>query len=340
MTQKTALITGITGQDGSYLAEFLLEKNYRVIGFQQISATNNTDNINHIINDIDLIHGDLCDSGNINQIIQNTQADEIYNLAGQSHVGDSFELPELTAQVNAVGVLKLLESIRLLKPDTKFYQASTSEIFGNNPDMPFDEATPLKAESPYAAAKIYAHQMVDIYRKSYGLYACCGILFNHESPRRGDDFVTQKICQTVAAIYRGEETILALGNLDARRDWGYAPDYVRGMWMMMQAKSAEDYILATGQSHSVRDFVERAFAHIDISIQWDGDIGMNKKSGAVLVNIDPAYKRPNDVQNLFGDATKIHQALGWKPTTDFNNLVSGMMEHALHDFSCRPLKTA
>jgi len=330
MSNKTALITGITGQDGSYLAELLLKKNYRVMGFQQLSATPNTDNIDHLKNDIDLIYGDMIDAGNINHILMTTQPDEIYNLAGQSHVGESFHLPELTAQVNALGVLRMLEAIRLLKPDTKFYQASTSEIFGNQADnLPFDENTPLRAESPYAAAKIYAHHMTQLYRESYGLFTCCGILFNHESPRRGHDFVTQKICQAVTAIGRGDQSPLTLGNLDARRDWGHAKDYVRGMWMMMQAATADDYILATGASHSVRDFVTAAFAHIGTDITWKNDKGLNAQTGDVIVMSDPELMRPNDVAHLIGNATKAKTALGWTAEIDFQNLVRDMMEGAL-----------
>jgi GDPmannose 4,6-dehydratase len=340
MSQKTALITGITGQDGSYLAEFLLNKNYRVIGFQQISATPNTQNIVHLEGDIDFIHGDMTDSGNINHIIKNTQPDEIYNLAGQSHVGDSFTLPELTAQINGIGVLKFLEAIRLLKPDTKFYQASTSEIFGNNPSIPFNENTPLKAESPYAAAKIYAHNMIDVYRKSYGLFACCGILFNHESPRRGEDFVTQKICKDVAAIVRRELDILTLGNLDARRDWRHAKDYVRGMWVMMQSDHADDFVLATGQSHSVREFVERAFHYVDIPITWDGNVGRHAKTNVVLVKTDPALLRPNDIDHLIGDFSKMKTKLGWHPEYSFDDVVATMMDNALQDLACPVAKTA
>ena len=332
MAQKTALITGITGQDGAYLSSLLLEKNYRVIGFQQHSATPNTRNIAHLKNDIELVYGDMTDGGNIARILSTTLPDEIYNLAGQSHVGDSFTLPEMTAQVNALGTLRFLEATRLIKPDAKFYQASTSESFGNNGHELQNEQSPFCPESPYAAAKIYAHYMVDIYRKSYGLYACCGILFNHESPIRGDHFVSKKICKATAAIHKGQQDRLILGHLDAQRDWGHARDYVRGMWMMMQADTPDDYVLATGQTRSVRDFVDHAFATVNIVIEWQGDTGINTATGDVIVTTDHRFRRPNDVHFLCGDASKAKRFLGWRPEISFEDMVREMMDAELSTY--------
>jgi len=334
MQQKRALITGITGQDGAYLAELLLDKNYIVYGLQQLSATPNTQNIDHLKNDIALINGDMADANNITKILSNTRPDEAYNLAGQSHVGVSFDMPEYTAQVNAMGTLRLLESIRILNLDTKFYQASTSEIFGNAP-APQNENTQLSPCSPYAAAKVYAHHMVKIYREAYSMFACNGILFNHESPIRGEEFVTRKITKAIA-----NKAVLELGNLNAKRDWGHARDYVRGMWMMMQTDTADDYVLATGQSHSVRDFVEKCYAHINVNIEWQGngtdEIGLNKTTKETLVKINPDLYRPNELHELCGDATKAKSNLGWRPEISFDNLISEMMESDLEKTNFAP----
>jgi GDPmannose 4,6-dehydratase len=333
MTHKIALITGITGQDGAYLSDFLLDKNYRVIGVQQPSATPNTQNIDPLIQhpNFELIICDITDANAIFEILKTTNPDEIYNLAGQSHVGLSFNLPDYTTQVNAIGTLRLLEAIRILElKNTRFYQASTSEIFGNADHSPQNENTPLKPASPYAAAKTYAHHLVKIYRESYGMHASCGILFNHESPIRGEEFVTRKITKAVAQIHKGEQKILTLGNLDAMRDWGHACDYVRGMWLMLQQDVADDYVLATGQSHSVRDFVERCFADVDVTIQWQGngldEIGINSKTGKQIIIVSPDFYRPNDVHALCGDATKAKDILGWKPEISFDELITEMME--------------
>ncbi len=325
MQQKTALITGITGQDGAYLAQFLLEKNYKVIGLQQLSATPNTQNIDYLKNEIQLIHGDMTDANNITHILSQTQPNEIYNLAGQSHVGISFDMPHYTAQVNAIGTLNILESIRILNLNTKFYQASSSEIFGNAA-APQSEDTPLNPCSPYAAAKTYAHNMVKIYRDSYDMHASNGILFNHESPIRGEDFVTRKITNTVNS---GE--ILELGNLNAKRDWGHAQDYVRGMWLMLQQDTPGDYILATGQSYSVREFTTRCFAHIGVDIEWKNsgldEIGINKKTQEIMVRVNPNLYRPNELHSLIGDASKAKNILGWSHEISLDELISEMMNY-------------
>lgn len=330
---KTALITGITGQDGAYLSELLLNKDYRVVGLQQPSATPNTQNIDHLIDTdhFELIPCDITDSNAIFEILKNINPDEIYNLAGQSHVGLSFNLADYTAQVNAIGTLRLLEAIRILDfKNTRFYQASTSEIFGNTDRSPQNEDTPLNPASPYAAAKAYAHHMVKIYRDSYGLHASCGILFNHESPIRGEEFVTRKITKAIAKIQKGDQEFLTLGNLDAMRDWGHARDYVRGMWMMLQQNKADDYVLATGEQHSVRDFLIQAFKYVDIDIIFEGDgldeIGINSKTGKKIVTVSPEFYRPNDVHSLCGDATKVENILEWKPEISFSDLIKDMMD--------------
>jgi GDPmannose 4,6-dehydratase len=334
--QKTALITGITGQDGAYLADFLLTKNYSVIGLQQPSATPNTQNINHLLHhkNFKLIVCDITDSNSIFSILKTTQPDEIYNLAGQSHVGLSFDMPEYTTHVNAIGTLKLIETMRILNlHNTRFYQASTSEIFGNADHSPQNENTPLVPASPYAVAKTYAHNMVKIYRDSYGMHASCGILFNHESPIRGEEFVTRKITKTISAIHKNEQETLTLGNLNSKRDWGHARDYVRGMWMMLQQTTPDDYVLATGQSYSVRDFVERCFEHVNIKIEWRGEgvneIGVNCKTGKTIVTVSPEFYRPNDVHTLCGDASKAKNILEWSPKISFDNLVIEMMKSDL-----------
>ncbi|MGY9105713.1 MAG: GDP-mannose 4,6-dehydratase, partial [Alphaproteobacteria bacterium] len=340
--EKTALITGITGQDGAYLAEFLLDKGYLVHGVKRRSSSFNTGRIEHLYQDphepdqrLVLHYGDLADATNLIRIVQETQPDEIYNLGAQSHVQVSFETPEYTANSDALGPLRLLEAIRLLglKDKTRFYQASTSELYGLVQETPQKETTPFYPRSPYAAAKLYAYWMIVNYREAYGLYAANGILFNHESPVRGETFVTRKITRAVAAIHHGLEQRLYLGNLDAKRDWGHARDYVRGMWLIMQQETPEDFVLATGTSHSVRDFVEHAFAEIDISIEWRGagldEKGHDANSGRLLVEIDPRYFRPTEVDELLGDPSKAHEKLGWRHETSFEDLVSEMVRSDL-----------
>ncbi len=329
---KRALITGITGQDGAYLAELLLSKNYDVYGMVRRSSTNNKERLNHLKNDIHLIDGDLADGGNITRMLNTVQPDEIYNLGAQSHVGSSFDMPEFTANVDGLGILRLLESMRTLDmQDTKFYQASSSEIFGNSPETPLNETSPFLPCSPYGVAKLYAYWTVINYRQAYDFYACNGILFNHESPMRGAEFVTRKITKAVAGIYHGSKETLKLGNLNAKRDWGHARDYVRGMWMMMQMDQAGDYVLATGETRSVRKFIEAAFAYIDIQIEWQGESenekGINKKTGDILVEIDPNFYRPNELHCLVGDAKKANKKLGWSPEISFNDLVAEMVAH-------------
>lgn len=335
MSLKRAFITGITGQDGAYLTDLLLDKGYEVHGLLRRNSTDNTERILNMRGDITLHYGDMTDASNLIRLVNEIQPDEVYNLAAMSDVAVSFDTPEYTANANALGTLRLLEAIRILglSHKTKFYQASTSELFGNATISPQTEATPFQPASPYACAKLYAYWTVVNYRQAYGIHASNGILFNHESPLRGDDFVTQKICRGVAAIHRGAQTSVSLGNLDAARDWGHARDYVRGMWMMMQAETADDYILATGESWTVRAFVERAFAHININIEWQGrdveEIGLNANTGDVLIRIDPKYYRPTDVQNLCGDATKAKTVLSWQPTITFDALIDEMMAAAL-----------
>lgn len=332
MVQKIAFITGITGQDGAYLAQFLLDKNYSVYGMQQLSATPNTQNIDYMIghDNFHLVNGDMSDASNIAQILKQIMPDEIYNLAGQSHVGVSFDMPDYTAQINGLGTLRLLESVRLLGLSPRIYNASTSEIFGNADTSPQDENTPFNPCSPYAAAKIYAHHIAQIYRNTYNIHVSNGISFNHESPIRGEEFVTRKITKSVSAIRNGTQQVLELGNLDAHRDWGHASDYVRGMWMMLQQDTPDDYVLATGQSYSVRDFTNRCFAHVGIDIKWTGsgltEIGIDKKTNSILVKIDPQLYRPNDVHALLGNAAKANKILGWKPDITIDNLISEMMD--------------
>lgn len=302
-----ALITGITGQDGSYLSEFLLDKGYEVHGIVRRSSTFNTGRIDHIRKDLNLHYGDLADGSSLTRILAHVEPDEIYNLGAQSHVAVSFEMPEYTAESDALGCLRLLESMRLLGLKSKFYQASTSEMFGSSPP-PQNELTPMCPRSPYGAAKLYAYWTVKNYREAYGIHACNGILFNHESGRRGENFVTRKICRTVA---RGER--LVLGNLDAVRDWGHAKDYVRGMWMMLQSRP-DDYVLATGKGHTVRDFVEACYRYVGRPVQ---------------VDVDPQYLRPLEVDALIGDASKAKENIGWEPEYSFESLVADMMEQEL-----------
>ena len=340
--RKSALITGITGQDGSYLAELLLAKGYIVHGVKRRASSFNTDRIDHLYVDphesspsFFLHYGDTTDATNLIRIVQETQPDEIYNLAAQSHVQVSFETPEYTANADGIGTLRLLEAIRILGlgKRTRFYQASTSELYGLVQETPQRETTPFRPRSPYAAAKLYAYWITVNYREAYGFHASNGILFNHESPRRGETFVTRKITRAVAAITCGQQSRLYLGNLDAKRDWGHAKDYALGMWMMLQLDEPDDFVLATGETHSVREFVEHAFAHIGRTVVWSGvgvdEIGIDAKSGETLVKVDPRYFRPTDVEELLGDASKAHQRMGWQATTSFEDLVREMMEEDL-----------
>jgi GDPmannose 4,6-dehydratase len=338
MSAKTALITGITGQDGAYLAELLLAKGYMVHGIKRRSSSFNTGRVDHLYVDPHesetrfLMHyGDMTDSTNLIRILQETKPDEIYNLAAQSHVQVSFETPEYTANADAIGALRLLEAIRILgmEETARFYQASTSELYGSTPP-PQNETSPFQPRSPYAAAKLYAYWISVNYREAYGMHASNGILFNHESPIRGETFVTRKITMAVAAIDAGVQDKLFLGNLDAFRDWGHARDYVEGMWRILQQDEPDDFVLATGESHSVREFVELAFSHVGTTIEWQGrgitEQGIDASNGEVLVEIDPRYFRPTEVDHLLGDPSKAHQMLGWKHTTPFSQLVSEMVE--------------
>ena len=335
--RKTALITGVTGQDGAYLAEFLLGKGYQVHGVKRRSSSFNTSRVDHLYQDpheenvrFFLHYGDLTDPTNIIRLVQETQPTEIYNLAAQSHVQVSFETPEYTANADALGALRVLEAIRILglKERTRFYQASTSEMFGNVP-APQDETTPFHPRSPYGAAKLYGYWITVNYRESYGFHASNGILFNHESPNRGETFVTRKITRAVAAIEEGLQDCLYLGNLESRRDWGHARDYVEGMWLMLQQDEPGDYVLATGEAHSVREFVERAFAEVGRSLAWRGqgvdEEGYDSASGEILVKIDPRYYRPAEVDHLVGDAAKARRVLGWQHKTTFEALVRDMV---------------
>jgi len=340
--RKVALITGVTGQDGAYLAELLLDKGYIVHGVKRRSSSFNTSRIEHLYEDphvenprFILHYGDMTDATNLIRIVQETQPDEIYNLAAQSHVQVSFETPEYTANADGTGTLRLLEAIRLLglTRKTRFYQASTSELYGKVQAVPQNETTPFYPRSPYAAAKLYAYWIVVNYREAYGMHASNGILFNHESPIRGETFVTRKITRAVAAIHLGLQDRLFLGNLDAKRDWGHAREYVRGMWLMLQQDEPEDYVLATGETHSVRSFVEKAFARVGMPIDWRGEgveeKGYDKISGRCVVEVDPAYFRPTEVDLLLGDPTKAHTKLGWKHEISLDQLVSEMVREDL-----------
>ncbi len=336
---KQALITGVTGQDGSYLAELLLEKGYMVHGIYRRASAFNTKRIDHLLHheNFQTYYGDLIDSSNINRVLQKVQPDEVYNLAAQSHVAVSFEVPEYTAEATGVGTIRLIDGIRDLGLDTRFYQASTSELFGGMPgSQPQSETTPFYPRSPYGAAKLYSYWITVNYREAYDLYACNGVLFNHESPRRGENFVTKKISKSVADIVNGKIDHFSLGNLDALRDWGYAKDYVESMWMMLQQPEPDDYVVATGEAHSVREFVDAAFKVVDIEIEWKGagveECGLDKRSGKTLVKVDPRYFRPTEVEYLLGDPTKAKKKLGWKPKTSFQELVKMMVEFDLaHD---------
>jgi len=350
---KKALITGITGQDGSYLTEFLIEKGYQVHGIIRRASSFNTSRIDHIYQDpheqprkMVLHYGDLTDSSNLNRILEKVQPEEIYNLAAQSHVGVSFQVPEYTAEVDAVGTLRFLDAIKETGVPARFYQASTSELYGKVQEVPQTEKTPFYPRSPYGVAKLYAYWITVNYREAYNLFACNGILFNHESPRRGETFVTRKITRAVTRIMAGLQDTLYLGNLDAKRDWGYAPEFVEGMWRMLQHHTAEDFVLATGETHSVREFIEESFRHFGVTLQWEGEGSGEKgtiekisdsgfrisdfevaelKPGAVVVEIDPRYYRPTEVELLIGESAKAKEKLGWSSKTTFNELVKIMV---------------
>ena len=336
---KSALITGVTGQDGAYLAEFLLRKGYVVHGIKRRSSSFNTGRVDHIYQDphlesrnFVLHYGDMTDATNLIRIVQQVQPDEIYNLAAQSHVQVSFETAEYTANADALGTLRLLEALRILglEKKTRFYQASTSELYGDVAETPQTETTPFRPRSPYGAAKLYAYWIVVNYREAYGIHASNGILFNHESPIRGETFVSRKISRAVAAIETGQESRLFLGNLDALRDWGHAHDYVEGMWLMLQQAKPDDYVLATGEQHSVREFAELAFAEVGKTIAWRGtgidEIGIDAKTDEVLIAVDARYFRPTEVESLLGNAAKAHAKLGWRHKTSFNELVRDMVQ--------------
>jgi GDPmannose 4,6-dehydratase len=328
---KKALITGITGQDGSYLSEFLLQKGYEVHGIIRRSSSINTDRIDHIFNLIKLHYGDLSDSTNIIRVIQDVQPDEIYNLGAQSHVKVSFETPEYTGQVDGLGTLRILEAVRLLGMENKvrIYQASTSEMFGKVQEIPQKETTPFYPRSPYGCAKLYAYWTTKNYREAYGIYACSGILFNHESPRRGETFVTRKITRGFKAMSEGTQTVLKLGNLNAKRDWGHAKDFVEAMWLMLQQDEPDDYVIATGEQYSVREFVEEAAPYFGMNIEWQQtdkgtEVGVDTNTGLVRVIVDEKYFRPAEVDTLLGDASKAKEKLGWEPRTSFKELVKDM----------------
>ena len=335
---KSAIITGVTGQDGSYLAELLLSKGYEVHGLIRRHSTPCTQRIDHI-NDANfhLHYGDLTDSLSLTNLIREVRPDEFYNLAAQSHVGISFEVPEYTAEATGVSAIKILEAIRQVKADTKFYQASTSELFGGLPDTaPQSETTPFHPRSPYAAAKLYAYWITVNYREAYGMFACNGILFNHESPRRGVDFVTRKITLAVAKICAGLQDKLSLGNMDAKRDWGYAKDYVEGQWLILQQDKPEDFVLATGETHTVREFVEAAFAEVGIKLEWRGagvdEKGYDATTGKLLVDVNPKYFRPAEVDLLLGDPSKAQRVLGWQRKVSFRELVKIMIDADLKTY--------
>ena len=338
MSDKIALITGVTGQDGAHLADFLIDRGYRVHGIKRRSSSFNTGRVDHLYRDpheedvrFRLHYGDMTDATNLIRLVQETQPAEIYNLAAQSHVQVSFETPEYTANADALGALRLLEAIRILDMGgrVRFYQASTSELYGDVPTVPQDENTPFWPRSPYATAKLYAYWTTVNYREAYGFHASNGILFNHEGPLRGETFVTRKISRAVAAIERGKQKSLYLGNLDAKRDWGHARDYVEGMWLILQQEEPDDYVLATGESHSVREFVELAFASVDRTLEWRGsgvdEQGVDARTGEILVRIDPRYFRPTEVPHLKGNPAKAREKLGWRHKVSFAELVEEMV---------------
>ena len=332
---KKALITGITGQDGSYLLELLLEKGYEVHGIIRRSSSFNTGRIDHLYNNPNvhgkqmfLHYGDVTDTSNLNRLLEKIEPDEIYNLAAQSHVKVSFEIPEYTAEVDAVGTLRFLDAIRETGLRTRFYQASTSELFGKVQEVPQTEKTPFYPRSPYGVAKLYGYWIIVNYREAYGLYACNGILFNHESPRRGETFVTRKITLAAARIKLGLQDKLTIGNLHAKRDWGYAPEYCEGMWRMLQQEKPEDFVLATGETHSVKEFIDAIFNELEMDLTWKGEkeqeVGITKKNGKVLVEVDPRYYRPTEVELLIGNPAKAKEKLGWAPKTTFHELAKMM----------------
>lgn len=345
MMEKKALITGLTGQDGSFLAELLLSKGYKVYGIVRRSSVFNTERIDHLLSDSHIegersigknmfrIYGDLTDGSSFARIIRQIEPDEIYNLGAQSHVRVSFDVPEYTADVVALGTLRLLEAIRETDIKTKFYQASSSEMFGEAPEVPQNENTPFNPQSPYACAKVFAYHVTKNYRKSYGIFACNGILFNHESERRGKTFATRKITRGLARIKLGLDNCLYLGNLEAKRDWGYAKEYVEGMWLMLQQDEPDDYVLATNESHSVREFVEKCCEILDIGLVWKGkgvnEVGIDRKTNAAIIKVDPYFFRPSDVDLLQGDYTKAKKKLGWEPKVRFNELAKLMVEYDL-----------
>src|SRR5215471_6436200 len=339
---KRALITGVTGQDGAYLAQFLLNKGYEVHGIKRRASSFNTQRIDHLIQEVQtpgcrffLHYGDMTDASSLVRIIQQVQPDEIYNVAAQSHVAVSFEEPEYTADSDALGTLRMLEAIRILglEKKTRFYQASTSELFGKAQEIPQRETTPFYPRSPYGVAKLYAHWITVNYREAYGLFACCGILFNHESPLRGETFVTRKITRGLARIYLGLQDCLYLGNLEAQRDWGHARDYVDAIWLILQQDAPEDFVIATGVQRTVRDFVVAAATELGIKIRWAGsgtqEEGFDAKTGARIIAVDPRYLRVSDVDGLVGDASKAREKLGWKPCTSFEQLVAEMVQEDL-----------
>lgn len=339
---RKALITGITGQDGAYLAEFLLAKGYEVHGIKRRASSFNTERLDHLYQDpherdvrMRLHYGDLTDATNLIRIMQQVQPDEVYNLAAQSHVAVSFETPEYTANADALGSLRILEAIRILglAGKTRFYQASTSEMFGKVQETPQRETTPFYPRSPYGAAKVYAHWITVNYREAYGLFACSGILFNHESPIRGETFVTRKVTRALTRIHEGLETSLYLGNLDSLRDWGHAKDYVRAQWLILQQETPEDFVIATGEQHSVREFVTEAARRLKMEIEWRGrgveEHGVDARTGRTIVKVDPHYFRPSEVDTLLGDATKARAKLGWRPEHSFSDLVDEMVREDL-----------
>jgi GDPmannose 4,6-dehydratase len=332
---KVVLITGITGQDGSYLAELLIEKGYEVHGIVRRASLINTHRIDHIYDQINLHYGDLTDSTNLVRVIQQVQPDEIYNLGAQSHVKVSFEIPEYTGQVDALGTLRVLEAVRLLgmEKKTRIYQASTSELFGLVQETPQKETTPFYPRSPYGCAKIYGYWITKNYREAYNMYACTGILFNHESPRRGETFVTRKITRGLKAISEGSQNVLYLGNLNAKRDWGHAKDFVRAMWMMLQQETPEDYVIATGEQYSVRQFVEAAAPYFGFDVEWYGEgedeIGMDKKTKKTIIAVNSKYYRPTEVETLLGDSSKAQEELGWTPEITFTELVEDMCKNEI-----------
>lgn len=342
---KVALITGITGQDGSYLTELLLEKGYEVHGIIRRHSTISTTRIDHLFENPEignktlfLHYGDLTDSSNLNRLLEKIKPDEIYNLAAQSHVAVSFEVPEYTAEATGVGTLRLLDAIKENGLNCKFYQASTSELFGGLPNTaPQSEKTPFYPKSPYGVAKLYSYWITVNYRESYNLFACNGVLFNHESPRRGETFVTRKITRAVASIMAGKQEKLSLGNMDAKRDWGFAGDYVEGMWRILQQEKPGDYVLATNETHTVREFVELAFKEVGIDLKWQGtgvdEKGIDKKTGKVLVDVNPKYFRPAEVELLWGDCTKAEKELGWKRKVSFKGLVSMMVDSDMKEIA-------